>query len=61
MDEQHLDGFTVEGTNSSLDGPEPFSVLYRGTTGQPEMIALPPNLEQAGCQVEADRSARACS
>ncbi|MBM0233192.1 hypothetical protein JNW91_15765 [Micromonospora sp. STR1_7] len=55
FDERHLDGFAVEGANSSLDGPEPFSVAYCGTAGVPEaMTRYRAVLQQAGYQVDVD-------
>ncbi|WP_328417899.1 hypothetical protein OG470_30630 [Micromonospora sp. NBC_00389] len=45
----------MEDANSRLDGPEPFSVVYCGTTEQPETSARYRRvLEQAGYQVDAD-------
>ncbi|MEV5210880.1 hypothetical protein AB0K35_25730 [Micromonospora sp. NPDC053740] len=53
--ERHLNGFAVEGANSSTDGPEPFAVAYCGTADQPEMTVRSRRvLERTGYQVEAD-------
>ncbi|MEW2386538.1 hypothetical protein AB0873_31450 [Micromonospora sp. NPDC047707] len=55
VDERHPDGFAVEGANTSLDGPEPFSVAYCGTADLPETMARYRTvLAQAGYQVEVD-------
>ncbi|WP_405098217.1 hypothetical protein [Micromonospora sp. NBC_01412] len=53
--ERHLDGFAVEGANTSMDGPEPFAVSYCGTRNEVEAVARYRRvLERAGYQVEAD-------
>ncbi|MFD4208271.1 hypothetical protein ACFWRG_20025 [Micromonospora tulbaghiae] len=45
----------MEGANASLDGPEPFSVAYCGTSDVPQMVARYRTvLEQAGYRVDAD-------
>ncbi|MEU0082009.1 hypothetical protein ABZY58_29255 [Micromonospora tulbaghiae] len=54
FDERHLDGFSVEGANASLDGPEPFSLAYCGTSDVPQTVArYRMVLEQAGYRVDA--------
>lgn len=54
--ERHLDGFAVEGANSSVDGPEPSAVAYCGSADRPEMAARYRRvLERAGYQLRRMR------
>ncbi|MBQ1047776.1 hypothetical protein KBX50_04640 [Micromonospora sp. C51] len=52
--EQHLDGFAVEGANTSQDGPEEFSVAYCGTSNSDPLHRYRELLERAGYQVDPD-------
>lgn len=52
--ERHLDGFAVEGANTSPDGPEEFSVAYCGPTNPDTVHRYRELLERAGYQVDPD-------
>ena len=54
VDERHLDGFAVEGADSSENGPEPFAVAYCGDTDAGVLARYRSVLERAGLQVSTD-------
>ncbi|SCL43850.1 hypothetical protein GA0070606_0041 [Micromonospora citrea] len=54
FDERHLDGFAVEGANTSQDGTEPFVVSYCGTRFPETVQRYQQVLEQAGYQVSVN-------
>ena len=55
FDERHLDGFAVEGANSSLDGDEPYLVTYCADAPQPGVLQrYAATLTGAGFTVAAD-------